>query len=57
MRKNFTPEEMLHAVRQTESGTPVAEVCRKMGLTEQTLRPKLWGLVGWLREPRVPRHS
>lgn len=23
MRKNFTPEQMLHTVRQAESGTPV----------------------------------
>lgn len=30
MRKNFTPEQMLHTVRQAESGTPVAEVCRKL---------------------------
>jgi putative transposase len=36
MRKNFTPEQMLHTVRQAESGTPVAEVCRKIGITEQT---------------------
>jgi putative transposase len=36
MRKNFTPEQMLHTVRQAESGTPVAEVCRKLGITEQT---------------------
>jgi transposase-like protein len=27
---------MLHTVRQAESGTPVAEVCRKLGITEQT---------------------
>ena len=25
MRKNFTPEQMLHTVRQAESGTPVAQ--------------------------------
>lgn len=36
MRKNFTPEQMLHTVRQAESATPVAEVCRKLGITEQT---------------------
>ena len=24
MRKNFTPEQMLHTVRQAESGTPVS---------------------------------
>jgi putative transposase len=36
MRKNFTSEQMLYTVRQAESGTPVAEVCRKVGITEQT---------------------
>src|SRR5689334_16500907 len=36
MRKNFTPEQMLYTVRPAESGTPVAEVCRKLGITEQT---------------------
>jgi Transposase len=35
MRKNFTPEQMLHIGWQAESGTPLAEVCRKMGITEQ----------------------
>jgi putative transposase len=35
MRKNFTAEQMLHTVRQAESGT-VAKVCRKLGITEQT---------------------
>ena len=36
MRKNFTPEQMLHTVRQVESGMTVAEACRKIGITEQT---------------------
>ena len=36
MRQNFTAEQMLHTVRQAESGTPVAEVCRKLEITEQT---------------------
>ena len=37
MRKNFTPEQMLHTrAAGGESGTPVAEVCRKLGITEQT---------------------
>jgi hypothetical protein len=31
MRKNFTAEQMLHTVRQAESGTPVAEVCPQAG--------------------------
>ena len=36
MKKNFTAKQMLHMVRQAESGTPVAEVCRKMGIAELT---------------------
>ena len=36
MRKNFTPDQMLHTGWQAESGTPVAEVCPKMRITEQT---------------------
>jgi putative transposase len=38
MRKNFTPEQMLHTVRQAESGTPVAEVCRKLGSQNNLLQ-------------------
>ena len=37
MRKNFTPQKMSHTVRQVEGGMVVAEVCREMGITEQTL--------------------
>jgi hypothetical protein len=33
MRKHFTSEQVLDMVRQAESGTPVAEVCRKVGIT------------------------
>jgi putative transposase len=36
MKKNFTNEQMIYTLRQAEAGTPVAEVCRKMGITEQT---------------------
>ncbi len=37
MRKTaFTEEQVAHALRQAESGTPVAEVCRKLGISEQT---------------------
>ena len=28
--KKFTEEQTTYAVRQAESGTPVAEVCRKL---------------------------
>jgi len=37
MRKSrFTEEQIAHALRQAESGTSVTEVCRAMGITEQT---------------------
>jgi putative transposase len=37
MRKaRFTEEQISFAVRQAESGTPVVEVCRKIGVSEQT---------------------
>ena len=32
----YTPEQIAFAMRQTESGMPVPEVCRKMGIAEQT---------------------
>ena len=35
-RKRFTEEQIMYALRQAESGTPVAEVCRKLGVTEQS---------------------
>ena len=35
-RSHFTTEQIVFAIRQAESGTPVAEVCRKMGISEAT---------------------
>jgi len=32
----YTAEQVAFAMRQAESGTPVPEICRKMGITEQT---------------------
>jgi putative transposase len=32
----YTPEQVAFAMRQAESGTSVSEVCRKMGIAEQT---------------------
>ena len=32
----YSPEQVAFAMRQAESGTPVSEVCRKMGITDQT---------------------
>jgi putative transposase len=33
-RKRFTEEQIAFALRQAEAGTPVEEVCRKMGVSE-----------------------
>ena len=35
-RKGLTEEQIGFALRQAESGTPVAEICRKMGIAEAT---------------------
>lgn len=37
MRKSkFTPERILQALRQEESGTAVVDICRMLGVTETT---------------------
>jgi len=35
-RKRYTEEQIGFALRQADSGTPVLDVCRKMGITEVT---------------------
>ena len=35
-RSRFTERQIAFALQQAEVGTPVLEVCRKMGITEQT---------------------
>ena len=32
----YTAEQVAFVMRQAESGTPVPEICRKMGIAEQT---------------------
>jgi len=32
----YSAEQVSFAMRQAESGTPVPEICRKMGIVEQT---------------------
>ena len=32
----YGPEQIAFALRQAEGGTQVAEICRKMGISEQT---------------------
>ena len=37
MKKNrFTEEQISNTLKQAENGMPVAEVCRKLGISEQT---------------------
>ena len=35
-RSRFTDEQIVHALRQVEAGMPAVELCRKLGVTEQT---------------------
>ncbi len=35
-RKRFTEEQIAFALRQAEAGTPVGQVIRKLGVSEQT---------------------
>ena len=62
MRKSrFTVEQIAMALRQGEAGTPVAEIIRKLEISEQTYyrwKKKYGGLgVSELRELRVIREE
>ena len=49
MRKSrFTEEQIAFALKQAETGTPVSEVLRRMGISEQTFYrwKKLYGGIG-----------
>ncbi len=35
-RKRYKEQQIVFALQQAEAGTPVAEICRKMGIAEQT---------------------
>jgi putative transposase len=55
----FTDEQITMALRQAEAGTPVGEICRKLGVSEQTFYrwKKRFGALGVseLRELRQLR--
>jgi putative transposase len=60
MRKSrFTEEQIAMALRQGEAGTPVAEIIRKLGVSEQTYyrwKKKYGGLgISELRELKAIR--
>ena len=62
MRKTrFTEEQIAMALRQGEAGTPVAEIIRKLGISEQTYyrwKKKYGGLgVSELRELKAIREE
>jgi putative transposase len=58
-RKRFTDEQITFALRQAEGGTPVAEVCRQLGVSEASfyLWKRKYGKLGLteLRELRQLR--
>jgi putative transposase len=35
-KASFSEEQVAYALRQADGGTPVVEVCRKLGVSEQT---------------------
>jgi putative transposase len=46
-KSRYTEEQIAYALKQAELGTPVAEVCRKMGISDATFynwRTKYGGL-------------
>ena len=47
-KSRYTEEQIAFALRQAETGTPVAEVIRKMGISEQTFYrwKKVYGGLG-----------
>ena len=36
MKKRFTEQQIVFALRQAESGTPISEITRRMGVSEPT---------------------
>ena len=56
-RSRFSEEQVAYALRQAESGTPVGDVCRQLGVSEATfyIWKKRFGHLG-VSEVRRVRH-
>ena len=57
-KSRYTDEQIAFALRQAETGTPVAEVIRKMGIAEQTFynwKRRYGGQVTRQRPTLLPR--
>ena len=48
----YSPDQVASGLRQAEEGTPVSELCRKMGISEQTFNRWKKSL-----KERVPGHG
>ena len=49
-KSKFTEEQIAYALRQVESGSPPADVCRQLGVSEATVRVHLFRAVRKLRK-------
>ena len=49
-RSRFMEQQIVAALRQAESGTPMVEACRKLGISEQTFYrwKRQFAAMGWL---------
>lgn len=60
-QKRFTDEQITYALRQAEGGTPVADVCRQLGVSEASfyLWKRKYGKLGLteIRELRQLRYE
>ena len=60
-QKRYSDEQIVYALRQAEGGVKVVEICRKLGVTEQTFyrwRKKYAGVgINELRELRQLREE
>ena len=57
----YTPEQVAFGLRQAEESTPVSEVCRKMGISEQTFyrwKKRFQGMgVAEVRRLKIPEEE